>query len=103
LVGRRQVLFVDASVTAAAPFEGTPVQAAADSSISTHSLSAQALLQVYQNLHGVPPPLCVLLAIRGEAFELGAPLSENATRHLTAALAWAQSLPEDFCRNLALH
>jgi len=103
LVGRRQVLFVDASVTAAAPFEVTPVRAAADGSISTHSLSAQALLQVYQNLHGVPPPPCVLLAIRGEAFELGAPLSENATRHLTAALAWAQSFLEDFCRNLALH
>jgi len=103
LVGRRQVIFVDASVTAAAPFEVTTLQPVADASLSTHSLSPQALLQVYQNLHDAPPPPCVLLAIRGEAFELGAPLSANAIRHLAAALAWAQSFLDDFSRNLALH
>jgi hypothetical protein len=30
-----------------------------------------------------------LLAIRGEAFELGEPMSAAAQRHLVAALAWA--------------
>jgi len=103
VVGRRQVLFVDASVTAAAPFEVTTLQPVADASLSTHSLSPQALLQVYQNLYREPPPPCVLLAVRGEAFALGEPLSANAARHLAAALAWAQGSLQDICRNLALH
>jgi len=88
LVGRRQVLFVDASVMAAAPFEVRALQAAADDSISTHSVSPQALMHVYQNLYGAAPPPCTMLAMRGDSFELGEPPGPQALQHLAAALAW---------------
>lgn len=90
LVGRAQVLFVDASVSAAPPFEVSALQAAADDSISTHSLSPQALMHVYQQLQGTPVPPCLMLAIRGDRFELGEPPGAAAQQHLAAALAWVQ-------------
>jgi hydrogenase maturation protease len=89
LVGRKQVLLVDASLNCPAPFEVTQIQPARDPSVTTHSLSPQALLQVYQDLQGEPPPPCRLLAIRGEAFELGQEPGAAALAHLDAALRWA--------------
>src|SRR5512133_2176787 len=89
LVGRQRVLFVDASLSCRAPFEVTQLLAAPDSSFTTHALSPQALLQVFCDLRGQAPPLCTLLSIRGERFELGAPPSTAALAHLAAALAWA--------------
>ena len=89
LVGRRRVLFVDASLSCRAPFELTQLQAAPDISFTTHALSPQALMQVFCDLRGEAPPSCTLLAIRGERFELGTPPSPAALAHLAAALAWA--------------
>jgi hydrogenase maturation protease len=89
LIGRQRVLFIDASLSCAAPFEITELQAARDASFTTHALSPQALLQVYQDLQGAAPPPCTLLAIRGEAFELGEPPSTAALANLNHALAWA--------------
>lgn len=89
LVGRRRVLFVDASLRCAAPFEVTPIAAARDRSYSTHAMSPQAVLQVYCELYRQAPPPATLLAIRGEAFELGAPLGTAARAYLARALDWA--------------
>ncbi len=89
LVGRQRVLFVDASLNGPAPFEVTRVQAARDASFSTHAMSPQALLRVYGQLQGEPPPDCTLLAIRGERFGLGEPPSAAALTHLAAAVPWA--------------
>ena|ERR1035437_4875661 len=91
LVGRQAVLFVDASLTCGAPFEVTPLGAMQDASLSTHALSPQALLRVFQDLQGEPAPPCTLLAIRGEAFDLGAPPSPAAQAHLADALPWARA------------
>ncbi|TSA10385.1 MAG: hydrogenase maturation protease [Comamonadaceae bacterium] len=90
LLGRARVLFVDASLTCRAPFEVISLAPARDLSLGTHSLSAQALLQVFCDLHGHAPPASTLLAIRGEAFELGAPLSPAAQANLERALVWCR-------------
>lgn len=90
LVGRRWVLLVDASLNCSAPFEVTRVQPAPDASLTSHALSPQALLQVYQELRGEPPPPCSLLAIRGASFDLGEPPSASALAHLQCALPWAR-------------
>jgi hydrogenase maturation protease len=90
LQGRRRVLFIDASLACAPPFESLALRAAADGSISSHSLSPQALLQVYRELHDEAPPPCTLLAIRGLRFELGEPPSATALAHLDCALQWAR-------------
>ena len=91
LVGRRHVLFVDASLTCRAPFEVTPLQAVQDASFTTHAMSPQALMQVYRELRGEAPPPCTLLAIRGKRFELGEPPTAAALDHLAAALQWAEA------------
>jgi len=89
LIGRERVLFVDASLSCAAPFEATAVQPRRDGSFTTHAMSPAAVLQVYAELQGKEPPPCTLLAIRGERFELGEPPGEAALRHLAEALDWA--------------
>lgn len=89
LVGRQRVLFVDASVKAQAPFAVTDIRAQHDTTISTHAMSPQALMQVFEDLQGVPAPPSTLLAIRGEQFALGEPPTTQALAHLDAAVVWA--------------
>lgn len=90
LVGRRRVLFVDASLLGTAPFEVSELCAKQDASFTTHAMSPQTLMQVFWDVQGQPPPSCTLLAIRGEHFELGEAPSAIALSHLDAALVWAQ-------------
>ncbi len=90
LAGRTRVLFVDASISCAAPFELSVLQPKRDASFSSHAMSPAALLQAYLDVHGTPPPPATLLAIRGERFELGEPMGEAARANLEAALSWAQ-------------
>ncbi len=91
LSGRSRILFVDASLNCASPFEARPVSAARDSSFTSHALSPQALLQVFSDIQGYAPPPATLLAIRGESFELGETLGSSAQSHLDAALEWSLS------------
>jgi hydrogenase maturation protease len=98
LAGRQRVLFIDASLDCAPPFETRPIHAASDRSLSSHALSPQALMQVYRLVQQEEPPPCTLLAIRGEHFELGAAPTDAALRNLAAALSWAQdwlALPQE--------
>jgi hydrogenase maturation protease len=89
LQGRRRVLFVDASVDAPAPCRIEPIAQRKDASFTTHAISPQSVLQVYADLEDAEPPPSWLLSIRGEAFELGTPLSAAAQANLEAALALA--------------
>lgn len=91
LAGRARVLFVDAAVDAAEPFEVRTVVAARDASYTSHAMSPQAVLQAYGDVHDDAPPPCTLLLIRGERFGLGEPLGERAGARLDAALAWAET------------
>ncbi len=85
LADRSRVIFIDASVAATPPFELSPLVAAPDPSYSTHAMSPAALLAAYRQNYGEAPPPAWVLAIRGESFELGAPLSPAAQAHLEAA------------------
>ncbi len=94
LLGRERVLFVDASRDLAAPFQLTPLQPGHDPSLSSHAMSPAALLQVCLDVHGTAPAAW-LLAIRGESFALGEPLScpaqASLDHALTACEQWLQS------------
>lgn len=90
LLGRTQVLLVDASASGTAPFATSAVHAAQDASYTSHALSPQALLQAYAQVSTRPLPACTLLAIRGTDFALGASLSTSAHSHLQAATRWAR-------------
>ncbi len=89
LHGRRLILFVDASVDAEAPFSVEPIAPARDESFSSHAMTPQSVLQVYCDLEDEEPPPAWLLAIRGERFELGEPLTPAAAGGLEAAVEWA--------------
>ncbi|HUK03901.1 MAG TPA: hydrogenase maturation protease [Burkholderiales bacterium] len=92
LEGASQVLFVDASASSPVPYGFARVQPAQDRSFSTHALSPQALLAVHAGLAGKAPPPAWLLAVRGERFELGAPMSAAAEARLEAAGHLAENL-----------
>ena len=89
LQGRRRVLFVDASHDAPPPFALSRVEAARDDSFTTHAMSPQAVLKVFSDIDDGEPPPAWLLAIRGERYELGQPLTSAATDNLSAALEMA--------------
>lgn len=88
LEGRRHVLFVDASLDCIPPFSANTVLARRDTTYTSHALSAEALMQVFEDLHGHAAPAATLLAVRGELFELGEPLSAMANANLQIALDW---------------
>ena len=92
LEGRECVLFVDASTSASAPFEIIRLQPEQDASYTTHAMSPQALLSVYQQVNGCAPPPAWLLSIRGYEFGLGLPLSPAANKHLQAAFKHIKEL-----------
>ncbi len=89
---RERVLLVDASVSGPAPYGFSRLSPLRDDSYSTHALSPQALLEVFERLDMGPAPPCFVLSIRGYAFDLGRPPSPRAWRNLAASLALAGRL-----------
>lgn len=87
LRGRRRSIIVDAAASGPAPFSVAQVSPDPALDITTHSLSPPALAAVYQRLFAMAPALTVL-AVRGEGFALGEPLSIAGARNLAAALDW---------------
>ena len=82
LQGRDRVLFVDASVSARAPYELGPLLPERDVSYTTHAMSPGAVLAVYEQINGQTPPPAYLLTIRGYEFDLGKALSPQARKNL---------------------
>ncbi len=91
---RDRILFVDASISAAAPFEFYRLQPVQDDSYTTHAMSPASLLSVYEKTTGQGSPPSFMLAIRGYEFDLGLPVSDKARANLAQAL--------DFIRQLTL-
>lgn len=90
LRGRQRVLFVDASINAAAPYALSRVEARRDKTFTTHAMSPASVLQTYLEVDGTEPPESWLLAIRAESFELGEPLSHNCAANLDQAVSFAR-------------
>ncbi len=88
LVGREEVLFVDASTSTPEPFEVFEVAPGPKVTFTSHHLSPGALLAVFERITGKPAPRARVLAIRGSSFDLGEGLSERGRSNLEAALAW---------------
>jgi hydrogenase maturation protease len=90
LCHRREVVLVDAS-TREGPFVVSEPKPLKDPTFTSHLLSPAALLYTYLEVVGEQPPKTWVLAIRGVEFELGAPLSAEATRNLGEALAYFEA------------
>jgi len=79
-------LFIDASVAIDSAFKLEKLTAHGDASISTHSISPSALLELYEQTLGKPAPDAYLLHVRGEEFELGDGIS--ASTRVSVDKAW---------------
>lgn len=95
LEGADLVLFVDASVNAAAPFDFYETRAREGLTHTSHAMAPEAVLDVWCRVMGRSPPPAFVLAIRGEAFELGRSLGTEARAHLAAAAAFVAPLLVD--------
>lgn len=89
---RECILFVDASVTASAPYEFTQLFPVEDDSYTTHAMSPQSLLAVYQKINRQEPPPAFMFSIRGYEFGLGLPLSRQAADNLDKAIGFIRQL-----------
>ncbi len=83
-----QAIFIDATVSGESPFSFYPIQPSNQVSYTSHALSPEEVLGVYQKTFQIPPPPSFILAIRGYSFELGDPLSDLAQQNLQAALSF---------------
>lgn len=94
LQGRDLLLFVDASLSAAPPFEFSPLKPHRDHSYSSHSLTPATLLAVFEAVYKEHPPPAYILSIPGAEFELGRPLGQQAEDYLNQALNFTNTLLE---------
>jgi len=95
LENRKLVIFIDASMSAAPPFEFSKISPEKDQSYSSHAVSPQSLMDICQTVNSTSLPECWLMEIRGYQFELGEPLSPAAVENLQAA----QQAIIDFIQN----
>jgi len=92
---RERVLFVDASVSGKAPFEFHQIQADKDDSYTTHAMSPQSLLAVYEKVNKQTPPTSFMLSVRGYEFGLGLPVSDKAAANLVDAAGFIKQRLSD--------
>lgn len=83
-----QVLFIDADMSCAEPFEFSEIKPEKDGSYTSHAMNPTALLHAYSQVYGRDAPRAFLLRIRGYDFELGEPLTNNASANLDSATKW---------------
>lgn len=88
LEGQDLVLFVDASRESIPGYAFRPVEPARPATFTTHGFAPAAVLDAYRITFAQAPPPAFVLAIRGERFDLGAPLGPQARHALDAALGF---------------
>ncbi len=94
LKGADLALFLDASVSAAAPFAFTETGPRLGLTHTSHAMAPEAVLDVFTRVMGETPPPAFVLGVRGNAFELGTDLGAAAAANLEAAWAFLWPLLE---------
>jgi hydrogenase maturation protease len=85
LAGCALALFVDAASALETAFAFSELAPRLQPTHSTHAIAPESVLAVAAEVLGEAPPPAFLLAVGGESFELGAPLSARAAANLEAA------------------
>jgi hydrogenase maturation protease len=93
LQGRDCIIFADASVNCAEPFEMKTLVAARDDTFTTHAMSPASVLSVYRQVNGVEPPPAYMLEIRAYEFGLGKQMTDKARANLQQAFEHILSKP----------
>ena len=92
LGGRDLALFIDAASGLDSPFVFSAIVPRLQPTHSTHAIAPESVLAVAAEVLGEAPPPAFLLAVGGESFDLGAPLSPAAQANLEAAWSWLGEL-----------
>lgn len=95
LVGMDLALFLDAAASGPSPFAFRRLAPAADPTYTSHAISPEAVLHAFRQVRRADPPPAFVLAVRGEAFELGEGLSEPALANQEAAMSFLGRLLDD--------
>ncbi|WP_153111830.1 hydrogenase maturation protease [Propionivibrio limicola] len=94
MLGRDLVLFVDAGQGRAAPFSFYEARPAPCDAHTSHALTPEALLGVFDKVHAIAPPAAFVLCVAGVGFGLGEPLSGAAASNLERATGFCRQLFE---------
>ena len=86
LFGRELVLFIDAGMDTTAPYSFHRAKPDHGRTLFSHALTPEAVLATYKQVYQAEPPPCFVLCLRGEQFELGTELGQQAKHHLQLAL-----------------
>ena len=87
-------LFIDASVNISEGYRLQQIGPSHDGNFSTHAISPQALLNVFEQTTGQPAPESWLLHVAAQEFELGSAPGDVATAAIEAADNFLQDLLE---------
>ena len=93
LEGRDCVIFADASINCAEPFEINPRAPARDDTFTTHAMSPATVLSVYREVNGAEPPPAYMLEIRAYEFGLGKEMTDKARANLQRAFEYLLTRP----------
>ena len=92
--GRELVLFVDAGKDTQAPFTFYEAVKKWLEGHTSHAVAPETLLGVYAMVHDEEPPPMFILCVAGTEFELGKPLSSQASENLVQAAEFSCRLFE---------
>jgi hydrogenase maturation protease len=90
--GCERVLLIDAHQSLQRPFQFYQVSAKLETSYTTHGMTPSTLLHTYETTLRMSAPLTCVLAIQGEAFNLGEPLSTVAGSNLLSAYKYCMEI-----------
>ena len=83
--GRKLVLFIDAGLDTPAPYSFYRIKNDDGRTLFSHAITPEAVLATFKNIYQQDPPPAFVLCVRGEQFELGAPPTPDAVRHMELA------------------
>jgi len=83
---RQKIVFIDASIKPETAFTFSPLQGVKDTSYSSHAMSPESLLNLFEQLYPDNKTNVFLLEIRGYQFDLGNPITHQAENNLQQGL-----------------
>ncbi|MCW8996683.1 MAG: hydrogenase maturation protease [Psychromonas sp.] len=86
------IVFIDAGYQGDTAYKIVPVIGTAQMGYTTHAMSPNALITLYQTVHNTPCPPAFQLSVRGYCFELGMPLSQQAEANMALAMQFVKNL-----------
>lgn len=92
LMGRELVLIIDAGKDTLAPFTFCEATKKLMAGHTSHAVAPEILLSIYVTVHGEEPPPTFILCVEGTTFELGEPLSPQASKNLEESFNFALGL-----------